>query len=77
MTQKDFFDISSSIKSGDKIRINIKKNTNTFFEKEKTAVLTYSNWRYDEENIPVIDIYFKEGFIFELSQLESIEILED
>lgn len=77
MTQKDFFDISSSIKSGDKIRINIKKNANTFFEKEKTAVLTYSNWRYDEENIPVIDIYFKEGFIFELSQLESIEILED
>ncbi len=77
MTQKDFFDISSSIKSGDKIRIKIKKNANTFFEKEKTAVLTYSNWRYDEENIPVIDIYFKEGFIFELSQLESIEILED
>lgn len=77
MTQKDFFDISSSIKSGDKIRINIKKNANTFFEKEKTAVLTYSNWRYDEENVPVIDIYFKEGFIFELSQLESIEILED
>ena len=40
-------------------------------------MLTYSNWRYDEENVPVIDIYFKEGFIFELSQLESIEILED
>ena len=55
MTQKDFFDISSSIKSGDKIRINIKKNANTFFEKEKTAVLTYSNWRYDEENVPVIE----------------------
>ena len=77
MTQKDFFDISCSIKRGDKIRINIKKNTNTFFQKKNTAVLTYSNWRYDEENIPVIDIYFKEGFIFELSQLESIEILED
>lgn len=35
MTQKDFFDISSSIKSGDKIRINIKKMLIHFLKKKK------------------------------------------
>lgn len=77
MTQKDFFDILPSIKSGYKIRINIKKNIKTFFEKEKTAILTYKKWDYDDINPGILELYFTEGFRFDLSQLESIEILED
>ena len=48
-----------------------------FFEKEKTAILTYKKWDYDDINPSILELYFTEGFRFDLSQLESIEILED